>query len=975
MSAELTQAMLTQIAFKRLSGKAMTSGKLSLPGETLGSTVQSSATTIFGQVVPNAPLKTGLLNKIQSASVNSPGTVQQVVFDLVPVVGSDYPNSSGVEIEALDQSDGGTQLANTIAPRIGFGAALGLHSTTNTHHAYTIRHKSDYVTTTGISYFAANASTPKVLGTDAPFENSFMSTGSVQFQIVPEYLSTVTGTTNAYIPEIINTNGAVMTSTDDIDYYFDAMAGVLFVQDPSVASGTPSNDNSPGTLRAFLYVGRYQSEIEGDSVDLHFSASEGTGFSFANNATASFTSGSGEGLTVEAGVGTNNIEFTLVNVISGSEQVQDSLDGVSLFRITSSTGTDDIDLQFGQTASFEDGGAGLTVKATGNTSKTVEIGAATDNVTFNQITGSDLIITNTASISYLETIYETASIIYSSGSTKFGNTLDDFHDFTGSINLSSSGLDAFTWDTPSGSNVTIPLVYDAATKRVLTGSDYFKKDEFGIHLSASEGSGFSLTNLSTASFTSGSGGGLTVTAGPTNNIEFELVGVISSSEQLPSGILSSSTQDFATYSSSVETLITNATASITNNETDITNATASIADLVVSQSEGFLLIGGTGASVTNGGNVLPFGTASFVGTNGINISPAGAGSTQLNITFDEENAISPIYINASGDTGTSIAYGATASFSASGPGLTVSEDTGEINYDINANTLIEAVDTATVINITASYAESASVATSASYALSSSYAVTASYVEGGAATVQVTGKDATSFEHPIIFTVAAKGDNPADGVTEEEELASDKNNFTYEPRSATLRLSSSVTPWGLATINSQQFTSDNTSVFNLLTGNTSLTTINVGTAPGTVSFKGSASIDGDLIVNGTTTTINTDTLQIEDKYILLASGAAAAGGGTNAQGGGIVVERSAQNIGTALHWNETAAVWAVDVAGADSTSTSALTVDASVVFVKNDASAAPTAAPTIGDGDYRFGQMYVQDIAVADGNGIWIYAP
>mgnify|MGYP003651153035 FL=1 len=102
MSAELTQAMLTQIAFKRLSGKAMTSGKLSLPGETLGSTVQSSATTIFGQVVPNAPLKTGLLNKIQSASVDSPGTVQQVVFDLVPVVGSDYPNSSGVEIEALD---------------------------------------------------------------------------------------------------------------------------------------------------------------------------------------------------------------------------------------------------------------------------------------------------------------------------------------------------------------------------------------------------------------------------------------------------------------------------------------------------------------------------------------------------------------------------------------------------------------------------------------------------------------------------------------------------------------------------------------------------------------------------------------------------------------------------------------------------------------------------------------------------------
>ena len=954
MSAELTQAMLTQIAFKRLSGKAMTSGKLSLPGETLGSTVQSSATTIFGQVVPNAPLKTGLLNKIQSASVDSPGTVQQVVFD------------SGVEIEALDQSDGGTQLANTIAPRIGFGAALGLHTNeVSTHHAYTIRHKSNYVTTTGISYFAANASTPKVLGTDAPFENSFMSTGSVQFQIVPEYLSTVTGTTNAYIPEVINTNGNVMTTTDDIDYYFDAMAGVLFVQDPSVASGTPSNDNSPGTLRAFLYVGRYQSEIEGDSVDLHFSASEGSGFSFANNATASFTSGSGGGLTVTAGA-TNNIEFELVNVISGSEQVQDSLDGVSLFRISSSTGTDDIDLQFGQTASFEDGGAGLTVKATGNTSKTVEIGAATDNVTFNQITGSELRISGTASINYLETIYETASIIYSSGSTKFGNTLDDFHDFTGSINLSSSGLDGFTWDTPSGSDVTIPLVYDVATKRVLTGSDYFKKNEFGIHLSASEGTGFSLTNLSTASFTTGStsGGGLTITAGATNDIEYTLVGVISSSDQIldGTGILSSSTQDFATYSSSVETLIINATASITNNETDITNATASIADLVVSQSEGFLLRGFLNSVYVNGGNVLPFGTASFVGTNGIDVVPAASTSTQMNIVFSENDAPSTIAISASNGI-TSIAYGGTASFTSSGAGLSVGQTAGTVTYTITPDDVLNgATDTAT-FNFTSSNA------VSASYALSSSYAVTASYAEN-AGSVSVTEDNVTNNLQTVIFS--SLEDDDAGGSDVNEDITLKAASFlSVDAGRKYLYISGGD---GYTRIEQDAIQTSVSPTYDILTTGTP-TTINMGVAPGTVFFKGSASIDGDLIVNGTTTTINTDTLQIEDKYILLASGAAAAGGGDNAQGGGIVVERSAQNIGTALHWNEAAAVWAVDVADADSTSTSALAVDASVVFVKNDASAAPTAVPTIGTGDYRFGQMYVQDTAVADGNGIWIYAP
>jgi hypothetical protein len=45
----------------------------------------------------------------------------------------------------------------------------------------------------------------------------------------------------------------------------------------------------------------------------------------------------------------------------------------------------------------------------------------------------DLTVNGTASINYFETIYETSSIIYQSGSTKFGNSSDDTHQFTGSI--------------------------------------------------------------------------------------------------------------------------------------------------------------------------------------------------------------------------------------------------------------------------------------------------------------------------------------------------------------------------------------------------------------------------------------------------------------------------------------------------------------------------------------------------------------
>ena len=50
----------------------------------------------------------------------------------------------------------------------------------------------------------------------------------------------------------------------------------------------------------------------------------------------------------------------------------------------------------------------------------------------------DMYIDGTASISYLVTTYESASIIYASVSTKFGDSLDDTHEFTGSVTISGS---------------------------------------------------------------------------------------------------------------------------------------------------------------------------------------------------------------------------------------------------------------------------------------------------------------------------------------------------------------------------------------------------------------------------------------------------------------------------------------------------------------------------------------------------------
>ena len=53
-----TNTVLTQIAVKRLSGKAQTNANNSLGQEPKGSTVQTTATTVFAEALPNNPAQT-----------------------------------------------------------------------------------------------------------------------------------------------------------------------------------------------------------------------------------------------------------------------------------------------------------------------------------------------------------------------------------------------------------------------------------------------------------------------------------------------------------------------------------------------------------------------------------------------------------------------------------------------------------------------------------------------------------------------------------------------------------------------------------------------------------------------------------------------------------------------------------------------------------------------------------------------------
>jgi len=63
----------------------------------------------------------------------------------------------------------------------------------------------------------------------------------------------------------------------------------------------------------------------------------------------------------------------------------------------------------------------------------------------------DLTVVGTGSFGFIQTTYTSASVIYSSGSTKFGDTNDDVHQITGSISLSGSNVDFLDSTGVSGS--------------------------------------------------------------------------------------------------------------------------------------------------------------------------------------------------------------------------------------------------------------------------------------------------------------------------------------------------------------------------------------------------------------------------------------------------------------------------------------------------------------------------------------------
>jgi len=139
-------------------------------------------------------------------------------------------------------------------------------------------------------------------------------------------------------------------------------------------------------------------------------------------------------------------------------------------------------------------------------------------------------------------------------------------------------------------------------------------------------------------------------------------------------------------------------------------------------------------------------------------------------------------------------------------------------------------------------------------------------------------------------------------------------------------------------------------------------TITIG-LPDNVTIGNSLTVTGDLTVNGTTTTLNVANVNIEDQFILLASGS------TSTIDGGIIVQNSA-NAGEALYWENNPATtgrWALS----SSVSPTATSVTAAEYIVSaKTAAGAPAGSPTYGGTSTGYGNIYV-DSSTGD---VYIYS-
>jgi hypothetical protein len=129
--------------------------------------------------------------------------------------------------------------------------------------------------------------------------------------------------------------------------------------------------------------------------------------------------------------------------------------------------------------------------------------------------------------------------------------------------------------------------------------------------------------------------------------------------------------------------------------------------------------------------------------------------------------------------------------------------------------------------------------------------------------------------------------------------------------------------------------------------NTARTSLGLGTGDNVT--HNNMTIDGDLTVNGSTTTLATQNLTVEDRFVFLATGSAAA----NVDSGLVVQVGANADTGSALYHDINSSRWAVaKTVKAEATAVTPLSF---VTTITTD-----TVAPNSDSGSYGVGEMWVE---------------
>lgn len=225
-----------------------------------------------------------------------------------------------------------------------------------------------------------------------------------------------------------------------------------------------------------------------------------------------------------------------------------------------------------------------------------------------------------------------------------------------------------------------------------------------------------------------------------------------------------------------------------------------------------------------------------------------------------------------------------------------------------------------------------------------------------------TGDDEGSSGYGILFT-----NNTGSGVS----VYSDQNSgLRWRPNSSTLDINALAISDNGTSISLTGFRStidlfnNNPGGADVINIGNATEEINLGKTTGLVNILGSASIAGDLTVQGTVTSIQTENLNVSDQFILLASGS------TGTKDGGIIVQSGSNGVGTALYFDANSNRWAVNPSNSVNWNDTSLTPKQYVVSVSASAAAPPTDPLDFGTTNEYYGMMHVN----TDNGDIYIYS-